>query len=147
VDVNAQSASGNTPLCIAADQGQRETCRILLQHGADANRATHEGVSPLHAAALRDDPEVVRLLIHHGSNLSARTGASPKATPLHFAASRGADAIVTALLEGGADPRVTDETGKTARDVALGQQQDRTASLLADWKGRPTSWFRRLFGS
>ena len=145
VDVNATSASGNTPLRIAVEGGQREIARALLERGADPNLADHKGIAPVHAAALRDDAEVVRLLIRHGANPSIRTTSSPRATALHIAASRGAEAIVKALLDGGADTHITDDAGNTAADVARTYQQDQTASLLAAWKGRPTSWFGRLF--
>ena len=36
VEVNAAAADGTTALHLAAAAGFRESCRVLLQHGADA---------------------------------------------------------------------------------------------------------------
>ena len=48
---------------LAAESGQLEVCRALLQLGADGNAATDEGKKALHLAAMHNHSEVVKLFL------------------------------------------------------------------------------------
>ena len=97
---------GYTPLHLASRAGSTEVAELILEAGADPNVFTSTGVTAMHFAADADAPAVVALLAAHGAEVDARDTFSER-TPLMFAAVRGADAALGALLEAGADPALT----------------------------------------
>ncbi|MDE2874914.1 MAG: ankyrin repeat domain-containing protein [Gemmatimonadota bacterium] len=94
---------GYTPLHVASRSGSTTVAELILAAGADPNVFTTTGVTAMHFAADADAAGVVALLAAHGADTDARDTFS-KRTPLMFAAVRGADAALGALLEAGADP-------------------------------------------
>ena len=94
---------GYTPLHLASRSGSADVAELILEAGADPNVFTTTGVTAMHFAADADAAGVVTLLAAHGANADARDTFSER-TPLMFAAVRGADASLSALLESGADP-------------------------------------------
>lgn len=63
------TASWNSPLHIAAQEGHGDIVRMLLEHNADCNEKDSDGVTPL-AHAIRGGHEAaVRLLLLHGARL------------------------------------------------------------------------------
>ena len=50
VEVNAAAADGTTALHLAAAAGFRESCRVLLQHGADRGQKNTAGKNAIDAA-------------------------------------------------------------------------------------------------
>ena len=94
---------GYTPLHLAARSGDAGIAVILLDAGADPNAYTTTGVTPMHFAADADAAAVVAALAAMGGDANARDTFSER-TPLMFAAVRGANGAVKALLEAGADP-------------------------------------------
>ena len=97
---------GYTPLHLASRAGSAEVAGLMLEAGADPNVFTSTGVTAMHFAADADAPAVVALLAAHGADVDARDTFSER-TPLMFAAVRGADHALGALLEAGADPALT----------------------------------------
>lgn len=59
----ADPACGLTVLHDASRGGFDDSVRVLLEHGADANRVDFEGNLPLHVAAREGHLKVVQLLI------------------------------------------------------------------------------------
>lgn len=49
--VNLQTCDGNTALTEACRHGHKKTVKLLLQHHADANKASNAGLLPLHIAS------------------------------------------------------------------------------------------------
>ena len=94
---------GYTALHLAARAGSAGAAERILEAGADPNVFTTTGVTAMHFAADADAAAVVTLLAAHGAEADARDTFSER-TPLMFAAVRGADAALGALLEAGADP-------------------------------------------
>ncbi len=94
---------GYTPLHMASRSGSTDVAQLILEAGADPNVFTSTGVTAMHFAADADAAGVVALLAAHGADVDARDTFSER-TPLMFAAVRGADAALSALLESGADP-------------------------------------------
>lgn len=70
----ADPACGLTVLHDASREGFDDSVRVLLEHGADANRVDSQGNLPLHVAAREGHLKVVQLLIgqtanpHQGNN-------------------------------------------------------------------------------
>ena len=52
-----------TPLHLAAENGQFQVCETLLQLGADGTATTDEGKKAVHLAAMHDHSEVVKLFL------------------------------------------------------------------------------------
>ena len=75
-------------LALAAQHGQAEVVRVLLETGENPNRFNPEGhhahSTPLHQAALVGHLEVVRLLVERGARLDVEDKIY-QATPLGWA--------------------------------------------------------------
>jgi ankyrin repeat protein len=114
-----RSSDGWTPLHLAAFFGRDEAAALLIDHGAPINghatNATRN--TPLHAAlAGAVNATLVRRLVMAGASVTARDAHG--ATPLHLAASRGADALCDLLLARGADPGACTAEGATPARMA-----------------------------
>lgn len=95
--VDAVNGAGRTLLIEAASKSTAIS-RLLIDHGADVNRADENGVTPLHMAAAAG-PELVRILLEKGARVNPRTMGgycaiggilfAPGTTPLRVAARYG----------------------------------------------------------
>jgi len=94
------------PVVDAAQSGNTELVRKLMQSGADANEVQGDGMTALHWAAERGDAKLGELLIYAGANLEAGTRIGGY-TPLHIASRNGHAAIVKALLGANANANAT----------------------------------------
>ncbi len=124
--VNVANRYGVTPLALAVNNGSVTVTQALLNAGADPNAATPEGETVLMTAARAGSVEVVRTLLAKGAKVNARERWQDQ-TALMWAAAENHGAVVTALLESGADPDIRSKVldgmpplRKTAPDV--GQQ-------------------------
>jgi ankyrin repeat protein len=114
-----RSSDGWTPLHLAAFFGREEAAALLVDHGAPINghatNATRN--TPLHAAlAGAVSATLVRRLVMAGASVTARDAHG--ATPLHLAASRGAEPLCDLLLARGADPGARTAEGATPGQMA-----------------------------
>lgn len=116
--VNARSADDAYPLGLAAYFRHPETARMLLDHGADPNRAGMGAmkVTPLHAAVSSGQSQIVQWLLDAGADVDARQ--QMDYTPLMGAAANARTEIIDLLLARGADRSLKSTDGKTAADVA-----------------------------
>jgi ankyrin repeat protein len=91
-------------LALAAQSGQVEIVRLLLEAGEDPNRYNPQGnhghSTPLHQAALAGHDAVVRLLVERGARLDIRDTIY-NGTPLGWALYAGRDQIAEYLREHG----------------------------------------------
>jgi hypothetical protein len=104
-----------------------EMVKILLDAGADPNKACGGLPTPLHNAA---SPDTVRLLLGAGANPNARGGDGT--TPLLSNVSgTGADfEIVNLLVEAGAEVNASDDKGRTPLIVAAGNMGSRPTLVI-----------------
>ncbi|XP_015510788.1 myotrophin isoform X1 [Neodiprion pinetum] len=72
IDVN-QMIDGRTPLHYAADYGQGDVLRYLLEKGADANATDKHGITTLLAAIWEGHTNCVKLLLERGANPDGST--------------------------------------------------------------------------
>lgn len=70
------------PLHSAAFYGRTGVARLLLAHGADANRIDANGETPLHRAAFRQHPDIVRLLLENGAKVNVPSGSGRPRTAM-----------------------------------------------------------------
>lgn len=93
---------GRTALSWAAQRGDVDKLRLLIDHGASIDASDRMGQTPLHHAVQRRGPEVIRHLLLTGANLNYRD--STGNTPLHVMAAFQKDTDVIELVHSfGAD--------------------------------------------
>jgi tankyrase len=105
-----------TPLIYAAASGHVEVARVLLEGGANVQRANADQRTALHVAASYGHLDVCRLLLDWGAKVDPVD--KWKYTPLNDAARRDYLSVVKLLVERGADVRLRNVDGMTASDVA-----------------------------
>ncbi|XP_012258103.2 E3 ubiquitin-protein ligase MIB2 isoform X2 [Athalia rosae] len=121
VDARASRAGGGDKTClqIAAHQGQREICSLLLDAGASLQAVDEDGDSPLHYAAFGNQPEIMELLLARGAVVDAVNNS--RCSALHVAVNKQHAACVRILLHHGCDVNLQDEYGDTALHDAIGK--------------------------
>jgi ankyrin repeat protein len=119
---SVSSGDGMTPLRAAAESGDEEAVRALLAAGADARMRDAGGVTPLAAAARAGHSSAVALLA--GEDPDSLDGA------LRLAATGGHTAVISVLIDRGADPLAAGEKGITALMAAAGAGQVEAVRLL-----------------
>ncbi|KXS95674.1 hypothetical protein AC578_6241 [Pseudocercospora eumusae] len=107
------------PIHLAAQTGNVETVRVLVQAGANINAAMPETkMTPLHyAAESQDDKEHILGLIDLGAFVDARDYCGW--TPLHWTCWRGYSDSLKGLLQAGADVRAKTADGNAAVMLAV----------------------------
>ena len=102
-DPNVAQGDGMSALHIAAEEGNAEIARLLLDRGAKVEARTRlGGYTPLHLASGNAHASVVDVLLGAGADVAATT-VTGGATPLHLAAKAlDGEAAVRLLLEKGA---------------------------------------------
>ncbi|TVU13757.1 hypothetical protein EJB05_37183, partial [Eragrostis curvula] len=106
--VNSRSATGDTPVLVAASEGHLPVLRYLLARGGDTGMPDVLGLTPLHHAVHNDHCDAMRLLLSKGAPVDPIADGR---TPLFFAASKGRPQALGILLDHGADPnRIKDNS-------------------------------------
>jgi ankyrin repeat protein len=146
-ELDGVEPAGATPFWRAAQVGDVDAMKLLVARGADANIATNEGVTPLLVAAGdgyhgNDAVTVpygrmpaVKYLIEEchadvnatdkkaGESTSTTHTNSRAFTPLHSAAARGDNEMVTYLVSKGARVDLIGKNGLTPADMANGPRE------------------------
>jgi hypothetical protein len=123
---SVQVYEGDTALHAAGFSYDREMAHELIARGADIGARNRRGAQPLHAAVMGGpgsaswnptrQRSVILALVEAGADLNA--AAKGGVTPLHRAVRNRCSAAVEALLSAGADPRLRNDSGSTASDLA-----------------------------
>ncbi|HUT54958.1 MAG TPA: ankyrin repeat domain-containing protein [bacterium] len=151
---------GCTPLHNSADQGKREICELLLDHGVDINARSgsgqtalsmgnpfvmetlllrgadpnipdDQGTAPLHKAVRSGNLEMARLLLENGADPNLKTAEWDGASPLLLAADLPAsEDMIALLLASGADPNCREDRGKTPLHHAAQRSNQAAIDLL-----------------
>ena len=155
-DIDAKSGKRcETALMLAGARGDLTMTKFLLEHGASVGAQNGErGFTALHNAVMMDRLDVAEALLAFGANVDA-TGHHGE-TALFVACAvepfgrvekvaataRGADAILTLLLQAGSDINASTHPGITALHVAAEHGTRNTVELLlrhgADANARTT---------
>lgn len=121
---------GATPLLLASEMANVEGMQVLIEAGADPMAMTNQNITALMLASgaawtlNSDRPEyiathalkAVKLLVESGNDVNA-VGYFGW-TPLHIAAYRGENDVLTYLLEQGANPNRMDKFGQTPLSIS-----------------------------
>jgi len=131
--INSYTKDGFTALHFACFFGQPAAARLLIENGAavDAVAANPTRVMPLHSAASARNLEAARLLLEHGAAGMVNARQQAGWVPIHAAAQNGDRAMVELLLKHHADPKLTNDVGKTPAIVASEKGHEDIAALLA----------------
>ena len=117
-EVNAkETKGGQTALMWAVANRFPELVKLLLDHGADARARSAGGFTSLLFAAQQGLVDSGRALLRAGADVNERRSGN-RMTPLIVAAASGNNAFSILLLENGANPDLTDESGYTALHYA-----------------------------
>lgn len=110
-----ESDSGDTLPILAAYDGYDQLLKECLQHGSiDLNAVNSSGTTALAAAVIKKNHYAFDLLIDHGVDVNAG-----RSSALRWAVVvKDADAVKR-LLELGANPDLTSESGETPRSLAI----------------------------
>lgn len=128
-------STGLTALAHAAETGQIEIVRTLLDAGADPDLG---GVTtPLEAAVVEGHAEVAQILIGAGADVNRAV--EDGFTPLMTAAATGDLLLVEVLLKAGARPRKTNDEGQTAISLAKEAGHSTIVTLLRNSRRRKSA--------
>ena len=88
-DLRALSQRGSNVLHFAAEGGDAEVAKVLIEAGSNVNAQNKRGVTPIHFAGLADNAEAVKVLIAAGANVNVTLDPilafKGGGTPLHAA--------------------------------------------------------------
>ena len=114
IDINLANKSGETPLMIAAIEGNLPVAKyFVLSKKADVNNS---GWTPLQDACTRGHLELAEFLVANGAKVNAL---SPNnSTALMMSVMSGNEYLVKFLLDSGADLKIRNQQGLTAIDFA-----------------------------
>ena len=126
-------AEGGNPIHYAGQQGNREVCRLLVEHGAADRLVSGEDPDAravFRAAYAYDAPALRELLARRPELANARD--KDGRVPLHEAATFGAVEVLRALIDAGADVNAEDEEEETPLIRAAAHGQEKAARTLLE---------------
>jgi len=138
IDVNKED-DGVTPLYAASKNGHLDVARLLVEAGADIDKAKDNGYTSLHIASLWGHLEVVKYLVEQGADKDKATNVGR--TPLYIASAIGRVDVVRVLLEQGADKDKTNNRGLTPVMIAEKEGHNEIVDIL---KGQPPQKRKRV---
>ena len=110
----------------------------LIEAGADINAKDEDGRTSIHAAAFNNDnPAIIKTLAEAGADINAKD--ENGVTPLHMASMKNSIAVMTVLLEEGANPKARTESGETVLDWMARNKDPEVIGLLEGMRGA-TNW-------
>ena len=126
LDLNALNDKGESPLMLAAFNGDLDLASQMIKQGADVNKT---GWTPLHYAATKGHLPLIRLFIENHAYIDAE---SPNgSTPLMMASMYGTSEAVKLLLDEGADASLRNQQGLTAIGFAQRASRQDVADMIA----------------
>jgi ankyrin repeat protein len=132
-DRRYRNLKGLRPFHMAVLDGNHTAIAFLREKDliSDINTLTigEEAYSSVHLATISGRASTVRFLAKIGADLNLK-GKPNGQTPLHVAARLGFAGVVTALLDAGCMPNVTDDYGMTPELLAIEHEHHSVAKIL-----------------
>lgn len=122
VDPNSSAKTGTTALMCAARSGDMDVIKLLLERGADINVETPSGLNALLSAIMYEKQEAAHFFYDHPAYLTRRSTFKVEGRNLfHLSAKAGfVDLCRKIAVDHPSLIRLSDHTGRTALDLALG---------------------------
>lgn len=114
----------------AAQEGHTSIVRLLIDAGANVNRADPDGFTPLKQAIGEGHLDTAELLLLRGADFGYRCHSDGGSTVLHTAAAYGLLDCIRLLLLHGADRNALNDDNQTPYDTAIECDQPEAAALL-----------------
>ncbi|MDD2780009.1 ankyrin repeat domain-containing protein [Sulfuricurvum sp.] len=115
-DLEYRGFNGNTPLMLAALEGNAMMVSRLIEAGADLYAINNDYNGVLFNACYSASPEVIRLLVEAGADINDTN--EEGTTALMYAASASRVECIKMLLSLGADTTLQNEDGFSAIELA-----------------------------
>jgi ankyrin repeat protein len=106
-DLNKTNNSRDSPLDIAARNGDLEMVKLLVENGANIEKEYQRDDQPLHKASLNGHLDVVKYLIGEGAKINDPSNEGLFVSPLHEAVKGGHFDVVKYLVDNGANINAT----------------------------------------
>ena len=119
----------NTPLYMAASNGNIEAVKILLEAGADVNAKNFKGETPLYVAISKNNNELAKLLMQYNADVNHKVHGW---TPLYFAILKKNNEIAKILIEHNANVDLIDYYGYSPLMLAARNGDVEAVQLLID---------------
>lgn len=138
-----------TPLLIVTSRGYTDFVQVLLDNGADVDKADIRGITPLVLACSIGALDLVKLFIDAQANVNTITKYG--ATPLLIASYSGDDEerteIIKLLVQNGGDIFQKDYNGDTVLSLAKKKNHAARIKFFLDilWKRRKSLYLMRLW--
>lgn len=98
--IDITGSDDSTPLFFAAEYGNFEACKYLIENGANINKRLQSGATPLYIAAQYNRVNIVKYLLEKGANIDAALHNG--STPLFVACCYGRSEIIKLLMDANA---------------------------------------------
>jgi len=119
-DINAKDKLNRTPLHIAAWKGDSKVVQLLIRSNANLKECAIDGFTALHFAAQSGDSLSCELIVKkYKPILNAKVKGNK--TALHLAAAKNYEAVVSILLQLGADPTLLTNKRQLASDLTTNE--------------------------
>ncbi|XP_059480520.1 ankyrin repeat and KH domain-containing protein 1-like [Neocloeon triangulifer] len=128
IDVNATDVYFRTALHYAAELGNEDIIKELLNAGCKADVGDSNEVKPLLLASARGHTGAAALLLARGAHPEAK--GPDKSSALHAACARGFTEVAEVLLDGGARIDAMDSSDRTPLYLAVSRGHEDTVQML-----------------
>jgi ankyrin repeat protein len=119
---------GATPLHTAAEEGNVDIIKLLIEDGLHTGVVDWMSNTALHVASAKGHTQAAAVLHEKGADPGARNNQND--TPLHLAADAGHVDVARMLIEAGADMNAKDYRNQTPLKRARDRGRNEVASLL-----------------
>ena len=131
-DVNETNDYGYTALHYAADNGNLEILKLLINNKALIDIQSNDGSTPLMLSVIRQHEETCKKLLENGANPNLKDEFGY--TSLHRAALNNDLNIMKLLVDNGGDVNATTDNNSTIMHcVAVGVTQESEDWTLTEW--------------
>ncbi|KAI6189373.1 Ankyrin [Aphelenchoides bicaudatus] len=134
---NIKSVEKWTALHLAAEYGDSEMVKLLVEAGIELEATDYFGRTSLHFAVMSNSYENAKILIANGANVNSQGGCEN--TPLHYAVRIGSSKLVRLLVEARADTSIKNRDGLTPSQMASKLNYPGISHLLLNEEGPPVT--------
>lgn len=141
-DITVRNTKGQTPLHVAAEEGNLDAVEMLLSHEANPNAMDAAGLTPLSLAVLNSSYPIVAMLLAAGADPALKNPLTFQ-IPLHdtvYAISRDKDtsiSIAKMLVKAGSPINAEDLRGRTPLYLAVIRREPSMVSTLMELGADP----------